>query len=145
MTELKQSPLHERHAALGAKFAEFGGWSMPLQYASALAEHRAVREGVGIFDVSHLGKARVAGPGAKAFVNTCFTNDLDKVEPGQAVASVVREGAPAKPGSSSGRSDATASTTKTIANTGSDMLAPAGMIVACFMLGIGLMLTRRRA
>ena len=84
MTELKQSPLHERHAALGAKFAEFGGWSMPLQYASALAEHRAVREGVGIFDVSHLGKARVAGPGAKAFVNTCFTNDLDKVEPGQA-------------------------------------------------------------
>ena len=68
-----------------------------------------------------------------------------KVEPGQAVASVVREGAPAKPGSSSGRSDATASTTKTIANTGSDMLAPAGMIVACFMLGIGLMLTRRRA
>ncbi len=68
-----------------------------------------------------------------------------KVEPGQAVASVVCEGAPAKPGSSSGRSDATASTTKTIANTGSDMLAPAGMIVACFMLGIGLMLTRRRA
>ena len=68
-----------------------------------------------------------------------------KVEPGQAVASVVREGAPAKPGSSSGRSDATASTTKTIANTGSDMLAPAGMMVACFMLGIGLMLTRRRA
>ena len=60
-----------------------------------------------------------------------------KVEPGQAVASVVREGAPAKPGSSSGRSDATASTTKTIANTGSDMLAPAGMMVACFMLGIG--------
>lgn len=60
---------------------------------------------------------------------------------GQAVASVVREGAPAKPGSSSGRSDATASTTKTIANTGSDMLAPAGMMVACFMLGIGLMLT----
>lgn len=68
-----------------------------------------------------------------------------KVEPRQAVASVVREGAPAKPGSSSGRSDATASTTKTIANTGSDMLAPAGMMVACFMLGIGLMLTRRRA
>lgn len=84
MSELKQSPLHDRHVALGAKFAEFGGWSMPLQYSSIVAEHKAVRSGVGIFDVSHLGKARVAGPGAKAYVNACFTNDLDKVGPGQA-------------------------------------------------------------
>ncbi len=68
-----------------------------------------------------------------------------KVEPGQAVASVVREARPAKPAHPAEGSDATASTTKTIANTGSDMLAPAGMMVACFMLGIGLMLTRRRA
>lgn len=84
MGELKQSPLHDRHVALGAKFAEFGGWTMPLQYSSVVAEHKAVRSGVGIFDVSHLGKARVSGPGAKDFVNTCFTNDLDKVGPGQA-------------------------------------------------------------
>lgn len=84
MAELKQSPLHGRHVALGAKFAEFGGWSMPLQYSSVVAEHKAVRGGVGIFDVSHLGKARVSGPGAKDFVNACFTNDLRKVGPGQA-------------------------------------------------------------
>lgn len=84
MAELKQSPLAERHVALGAKFAEFGGWSMPLQYSSIVAEHKAVRSGVGIFDVSHLGKARVAGPGAKDFVNACFTNDLNRVGPGQA-------------------------------------------------------------
>ncbi len=55
---LLQSPLHDRHADLGAKFAEFGGWSMPLEYPSGVVkEHTAVREAVGIFDVSHLGKA----------------------------------------------------------------------------------------
>ena len=58
------SPLHERHVALGAKFAEFGGWSMPLEYAGVVKEHTAVREAVGVFDVSHLGKAMVRGPGA---------------------------------------------------------------------------------
>jgi aminomethyltransferase len=58
---LLTSPLHERHVALGAKFAEFGGWSMPLEYAGSgiVKEHTAVREAVGIFDVSHLGKAVV--------------------------------------------------------------------------------------
>ena len=84
MTELIRSPLHERHEALGAKFAEFGGWSMPLQYSSIVAEHKAVRDAVGIFDVSHLGNARVTGPGAGDFVNACFTNDLGKICPGQA-------------------------------------------------------------
>ncbi len=63
---LKQSPLHDRHEALGAKFAEFGGWSMPLEYATGVVkEHTAVREAVGIFDVSHLGKAMVSGPGRR--------------------------------------------------------------------------------
>jgi aminomethyltransferase len=83
---LLRSPLHDRHEALGAKFAEFGGWSMPLEYAGGgvLAEHAAVREGVGIFDVSHLGKALVKGPGAAAFVNECLTNDLSRIEPGKA-------------------------------------------------------------
>jgi len=56
--------LHDRHEAAGAKFAEFGGWLMPLEYTGVLAEHTAVRERVGLFDVSHLGKALVAGPGA---------------------------------------------------------------------------------
>lgn len=82
----RRSPLHDRHVALGAKFATFGGWSMPLEYAGGgvLAEHTAVRERVGVFDVSHLGKVRVTGPGAAAFVNSCLTNDLDRIGPGQA-------------------------------------------------------------
>ena len=84
--EFLKSPLHERHVAAGAKFAAFSGWSMPLEYAGAgvLAEHAAVRNAVGIFDVSHLGKATVAGRGAADFVNHCLTADLDKIEPGQA-------------------------------------------------------------
>lgn len=83
---LRLSPLHERHVALGAKFAAFGGWEMPLEYAGGgvLAEHAAVREAVGVFDVSHLGKARVRGPGAADFVNACLTNDLGKIKPGRA-------------------------------------------------------------
>ena len=83
---LLTSPLHQRHAAAGAKFAPFSGWSMPLEYAGAgvLAEHAAVRNAVGIFDVSHLGKATVAGPGAAEFVNRCLTADIGKIGPGQA-------------------------------------------------------------
>ncbi|QSB16199.1 glycine cleavage system aminomethyltransferase GcvT [Natronosporangium hydrolyticum] len=81
-----RSPLHDRHVALGAKFANFAGWEMPLEYAGGgvKAEHGAVRESVGIFDVSHLGKARITGPGAVEFVNTCLTNDLDRIQAGQA-------------------------------------------------------------
>ena len=82
---LKQSPLHDRHVALGAKFAEFGGWSMPLEYPSGVVkEHTAVRESVGIFDVSHLGKAMVSGPGAADFVNATLSNDLAKIHTGKA-------------------------------------------------------------
>jgi aminomethyltransferase len=82
---LKQSPLHDRHEALGAKFAEFGGWSMPLEYATGVVkEHTAVRESVGVFDVSHLGKAMVSGPGAVDFVNATLSNDLAKIRPGKA-------------------------------------------------------------
>ena len=87
MTEpLRRSPLHARHVDLGAKFAGFGGWEMPLEYAGGgvLREHAAVREAVGVFDVSHLGKVTVHGPGAAAFVNRCLTNDLDRIGTGQA-------------------------------------------------------------
>lgn len=79
-------PLHKQHVDAGAKMADFGGWSMPLQYpdGGVLAEHKAVREAVGLFDVSHLGKALVKGPGAAEFVNSAFTNDLRKIEPGKA-------------------------------------------------------------
>ncbi len=81
---LKRSPLHERHVALGAKFAEFGGWEMPLEYSGVVAEHTAVRTAVGVFDVSHLGKATVRGAGAAAYVNACLTNELGRIGPGQA-------------------------------------------------------------
>ncbi len=84
--ELRRSPLHDRHVALGAKFAPFGGWEMPLEYAGGgvIKEHTAVRQAVGVFDVSHLGKATVSGPGAAAFVNRCLSNDLGRIAPGQA-------------------------------------------------------------
>ncbi len=86
--ELLLSPLHDRHVAEGAKFGAFGGWSMPLSYAGpgrgTVAEHTSVRTAVGVFDVSHLGKARVTGPGAKAYLNGVLTADLDRVAPGQA-------------------------------------------------------------
>ena len=83
---LKVSPLNDRHVALGAKMADFGGWLMPIEYpgGGVLREHAAVREAVGVFDVSHLGKARVSGPGAREYVNSCFTNDLGKIVPGKA-------------------------------------------------------------
>ena len=80
------SPLHDRHVALGAKLGDFGGWSMPLEYAGGgvVAEHTAVRERVGVFDVSHLGKASVTGPGAAAFLDSVLTNSLDRIGPGKA-------------------------------------------------------------
>jgi aminomethyltransferase len=81
-----RSPLHDRHVALGAKFAGFAGWDMPLEYAGGgvLKEHTAVRERVGLFDVSHLGKIAIVGPGAADFVNRCLSNDLNKIGPSQA-------------------------------------------------------------
>lgn len=84
MPDLLHSPLHERHQALGAKLAEFGGWSMPLEYSGVVAEHTAVRTAAGVFDVSHLGKASVTGPGAAEFVNATLSNDLDRIGPGRA-------------------------------------------------------------
>ncbi len=81
---MKKSPLHERHVALGAKFAEFGGWEMPLEYSGVVSEHNAVRNAVGVFDVSHLGKAVVRGPGAAAYVNATLSNDLGKIASGKA-------------------------------------------------------------
>jgi len=83
---LLRSPLHERHVALGAKLADFGGWQMPIEYpgGGVLKEHAAVRDGVGVFDVSHLGKASVRGVGAAAYVNATLTNDLGRIVAGQA-------------------------------------------------------------
>jgi aminomethyltransferase len=81
---LKHTALHDRHVALGAKFSEFGGWEMPLEYAGVVKEHTAVRTSVGIFDVSHLGKLVVRGDGAQEFINACLTNDLGRIEVGKA-------------------------------------------------------------
>jgi aminomethyltransferase len=83
--DLLTSPLNDRHVALGATLGAFGGWSMPLSYPDGtVAEHTAVREAVGVFDVSHLGKLAITGPGAADFVNRCFTADLGKIGPGHA-------------------------------------------------------------
>jgi aminomethyltransferase len=78
---VKNSPLHQKHLDLQAKMADFGGWLMPIEYpgAGVLAEHAAVRERVGLFDVSHLGKASVKGEGALEFLNAMFTNDLSRI------------------------------------------------------------------
>ncbi|MCU1677930.1 MAG: glycine cleavage system protein [Frankiales bacterium] len=86
VTELHRSPLHARSEQLGAKFAPFGGWEMPIEYAGGgvLAEHEAVRTAVGLFDVSHLGTAFVTGGEARAFLDRCFTNDLGRLAAGHA-------------------------------------------------------------
>src|ERR1700759_3222947 len=84
MSDLLHGPLDDRHRELGASFAEFGGWLMPVSYAGTVAEHTATRNAVGLFDVSHLGKALVKGPGAAQFVNSALTNDLDRIQPGKA-------------------------------------------------------------
>src|SRR5437667_10026439 len=81
---LKQTPLEEEHRALGAKMGAFAGWLMPIEYAGTLAEHHAVREAVGVFDLTHLGKVLVEGDEALALLQRVFTNDLSKVEPGGA-------------------------------------------------------------
>src|SRR3954466_6203145 len=81
---LRRSPLDAEHRALGAKLVEFGGWEMPIQYAGVLEEHRACRAGAVVFDVSHLGTLRVAGPGAHLLLQRALTNDVDRIEPGRA-------------------------------------------------------------
>lgn len=85
-SEARHGPLHQDHEAQGAKFGDFAGWLMPLEFlgGGVLAEHTAVRERVGLFDVSHMGTFVVSGPGAKDGLNEVFTNDLNRIGPGQA-------------------------------------------------------------
>jgi aminomethyltransferase len=84
VSDILHGPLEDRHREQGASFAEFGGWLMPVSYAGTVSEHNATRNTVGLFDVSHLGKAFVRGSGAAQFVNSALTNDLDRIEPGKA-------------------------------------------------------------
>ena len=81
---LQTTPLHDRHLALDAKMAEFGGWDMPIQYTGILDEHAAVRERAGLFDVSHMGEFRLRGPGALALAQRLVTNDVGKLADGGA-------------------------------------------------------------
>jgi aminomethyltransferase len=81
---LKQTPLHASHVKLGGKMVAFGGWSMPVHYpAGILAEHRAVRSAAGVFDISHMGQLIVSGVGAKSWLNSLFTNNLERIGAGQ--------------------------------------------------------------
>ena len=84
MSDPRRSLLDHAHRALGARMTPFGGWEMPLQYTGVLEEHRACRQHAVVFDVSHLGSAVVRGPGARAALQGLFTNDLDRITPGQA-------------------------------------------------------------
>lgn len=81
---LKRTPLYERHAQLGARLVEFGGWEMPVQYTGILEEHRAVREQAGLFDVCHMGEIRITGTGAVEFLRRMLTNDPETLAAGQA-------------------------------------------------------------
>ncbi|WBU38110.1 glycine cleavage system aminomethyltransferase GcvT [Homoserinibacter sp. YIM 151385] len=78
MTELR-TPLHDLHAAGGASFTDFGGWQMPVRYSSDLAEHHAVREAAGLFDISHMAQLMIAGPDAAAFLDAAITADVSAI------------------------------------------------------------------
>jgi aminomethyltransferase len=87
---LKRTPLYDVHVALGAKIVPFAGFEMPVQYPTGItAEHRAVREKAGLFDVSHMGEFIVRGPQAVEFVNHVTTNDVAVLKPGQAQYSTI--------------------------------------------------------
>ncbi len=81
---MPRSPLHSYHQELGARFVDFGGWEMPIQYTSVLGEHRAVRESVGWFDVSHLGRFSLGGDGAHSALSQLLCNDHERIGSGRA-------------------------------------------------------------
>ncbi|WP_029144531.1 glycine cleavage system aminomethyltransferase GcvT [Microbacterium luticocti] len=89
MSELRQTPLHERHEALGATFTDFGGWSMPVRYTSDLTEHKAVREAAGLFDISHMAEFRVTGPQSGALLDFALAGRLSALAVGKAKYSLV--------------------------------------------------------
>jgi len=87
--ELYRTPLDEVHRELGAKIGSFAGWAMPIEYEGAVSEHRAVRERVGLFDLSHLGKVDVAGPRALPLLQRTLTNDQSKLAVGRALYNLI--------------------------------------------------------
>jgi aminomethyltransferase len=85
----KRTALYDQHAALGASFTDFGGWQMPLKYGSELAEHRAVREAAGLFDLSHMGEVWATGPSAGAFLDYALVGKLSAIVVGKAKYSLI--------------------------------------------------------
>lgn len=83
--EMKKTPLFDNHLKLGAKMVPFTGYSMPIQYQGIVSEHTAVRNACGLFDVCHMGEIRITGSGAHSFVDSLVTNDLSRIEIGQAM------------------------------------------------------------
>ena len=81
---MPRSPLHAAHENLGARFVDFSGWDMPVQYEGVLAEHTAVRESAGVFDVSHLGRFDLSGPGSTELLRELLCNDIARIGPGRA-------------------------------------------------------------
>ena len=81
---LRETPLHARHVSLGARMVPFAGWSMPVQYGGVTEEHQAVRNGAGVFDVSHMGRFDVRGAGSTAGLQGLLSNDLELLAPGDA-------------------------------------------------------------
>jgi aminomethyltransferase len=88
-SQLRRTPLFECHVAAGAKLVDFAGWEMPVQYEGVIAEHVAVRESCGIFDVSHMGQIETSGAGAPALLQRLVSNDVSKIGPGGAQYSVM--------------------------------------------------------
>src|SRR5690625_940256 len=86
---LKTTPLFEAHDDLGASFTDFNGWNMPLKYTSEMTEHKAVREAVGIFDLSHMGEVFLTGPDAVTGLNTALAGDFSKMTVGRAKYTVI--------------------------------------------------------
>ena len=84
MQTLLRTPLYDRHVDLGARLVPFAGWEMPVQYEGVIPEHLAVRRDCGVFDVSHMGELEVEGPGAREFLQSLLSNDLDRIAPGKA-------------------------------------------------------------
>lgn len=81
---MKKSPLDSVHREFGGRMIDFAGWEMPVQYESVVAEHKAVRSGVGVFDVSHMGQIEILGKDALSFVQRVTCNDVSKIKDGQA-------------------------------------------------------------
>jgi aminomethyltransferase len=86
---LRRTPLHDRHAAAGARLVPFAGWEMPVQYEGIRQEHVAVRTGAGLFDVSHMGEVETSGPDAESFLQRVLSNDVSKIGAGGAQYSVL--------------------------------------------------------